>query len=103
VGHFYHTYFLPRRFVFDQRVNELSRRVHSGQLAREVAKAEYDLGSAIDLEFLAMVKKRLGYSEERWEKLMAVLHRAILILSPAKGPSNGSGSCLVAIQTGQGA
>ena len=67
--------FLPRRFVFDQWVNELSRRVHSGQLAREVAKAEYDLGSAIDLEFLAMVKKRLGYSEERGEELMEAPRR----------------------------
>ncbi|MBT6376533.1 MAG: LPS biosynthesis protein, partial [Gemmatimonadales bacterium] len=57
---FYHTYFLPRRFGIDMRVNELSGRVRSGQLTREHAKAEYDLDPLVDPELLAMVKKRLG-------------------------------------------
>ena len=74
-SHFYHTYFLPRRFAIDQRVNELSGRVRSGQLTREVAKAEYDLDPVVDPELLAMVKKRLGYSEERWEELMEAPRR----------------------------
>ena len=67
---FYHTYFLPRRFGIDMRVNELSGRVRSGQLTREHAKAEYDLDPLVDPELLAMVKKRLGYSEAQWEELM---------------------------------
>ena len=67
---FYHTYFLPRRFGIDQRINELSGRVRSKQLTRQEAKAEYDLDPVVDPELLAMVKKRLGYSEERWEELM---------------------------------
>ena len=40
-----------------------------------MAKAEYDLDPAIDLELLVMEKKWLGYSEERWEELMAAPHR----------------------------
>jgi hypothetical protein len=52
------------------RVNELSGRVRSGQLTRVEAKAEYDLDPVADPELLAMVKKRLGYSEVRWEELM---------------------------------
>jgi hypothetical protein len=67
---FYHTYFLPRRFGIDHRINELSGRVRSGQLAREDAKAEWDTDPVVDPELLAMVKKRLGYTEERWEQLM---------------------------------
>ena len=67
---FYHTYFLPRRFGIDMRINELSGRVRSGQLTLEEAKAEYDLDPVVDPELLAMVKKRLGYSEARWEELM---------------------------------
>ncbi|MEO2124393.1 MAG: N-acetyl sugar amidotransferase [bacterium] len=72
---FYHTYFLPQRFGIDMRVNELSGRVRSGQLTREEAKAEYDLDPVVDPELLAMVKKRLGYTEERWEDLMSAPHR----------------------------
>ena len=67
---FYHTYLLPRRFDIDMRVNELSGRVRSGQLTRVEAKAEYDLDPVVDPELLAMVKKRLGYGEARWEELM---------------------------------
>ena len=72
---FYHTYFLPQRFNIDMRVNELSGRVRSGQLTREQAQAEYDIEPVVDAELLAMVKKRLGYSEERWEELMAAPRR----------------------------
>lgn len=72
---FYHTYFLPRRFGIDQRINELSGRIRSGQLAREDAKAEWDTGPVVDPELLSMVKKRFGYSENRWEELMDAPHR----------------------------
>jgi N-acetyl sugar amidotransferase len=67
---FYHMYFLPRRFGIDQRINELSGRIRSKQLTREEAKAEYDLDPVVNPELLAMVKKRLGYKEDRWEELM---------------------------------
>jgi hypothetical protein len=72
---FYHSYFLPRRFGIDQRINELSGRIRSGQLAREDAKAEWDTDPVVDPELLPMVKKRFGYSENRWEELMDAPHR----------------------------
>jgi hypothetical protein len=71
---FYHSYFLPQRFGIDQRINELSGRVRSGQLTRAKAQAEYDNGPVVDTELLTMVKKRLGYSEERFEELMSAPH-----------------------------
>jgi len=67
---FYHSYFLPRRFGIDQRINELSGRIRSGQLTREEAEAEYSLEPVVDPDLLAMVKNRLGYDEDRWEELM---------------------------------
>ena len=72
---FYHSYFLPRRFGLDQRINELSGRVRSKQLTREEAQAEFGVEPVIDPELLAMVKKRLGYSEDRWKELMEAPHR----------------------------
>jgi hypothetical protein len=74
-SNFYHTYFLPQRFGLDQRVNELSGRVRSGQLDRETAQREYDADPVVDPEILAMVKKRLGYSEKRWVELMEAPRR----------------------------
>ncbi len=67
---FYHSYFLPRRFGIDQRINELSGRVRSGQMDRSEARSEYDVDPVVDPELLSMVKKRLGYSEVRWDELM---------------------------------
>lgn len=72
---FYHTYFLPQRFGLDQRINELSGRVRSGQLSREAAEAEYNTDPEVDPEILTMVKKRLGYGEERWAELMEAPRR----------------------------
>lgn len=71
---FYHSYFLPQRFGIDQRINELSGRVRSRQLTREKAQAEYESGPAVDEDLLTMVKKRLGYSEERFAELMSAPH-----------------------------
>ena len=68
---FYHTYFLPQRFGIDMRINELSGRVRSGQLTREEAAAEYATPPVVDPELFTMVKKRLGYSDERFDELMA--------------------------------
>lgn len=71
---FYHTYFLPQRFGIDMRINELSGRVRSGQLSRDEAAAQYAIDPVIDPELFAMVKKRLGYSDERFDELMNAPH-----------------------------
>ena len=74
-SNFQHTYFMPHRFGIDHRINELSGRVRSGQMTRADALAEFDIPPVVDPELLAMVKNRLGYSEERWEELMGAPHR----------------------------
>ncbi len=67
---FHHTYFLPTRFGLDFRFIELSGRIRSGQLTRGEAEAEYAEGPVEDPVLVATVKKRLGYSEEDWDRLM---------------------------------
>ena len=72
---FHHTYFLPRRFGIDHRINELSGRVRSGQMSRQEAELEFATPPVVDLELVEMVKKRLGYGDERWEELMGAPRR----------------------------
>ena len=67
---FHHTYYLPRQFGLDFRFVELSGRVRSKQLTRAEAELEFRSGPNVDPEIVATVKKRLGYSEEDWERLM---------------------------------
>lgn len=67
---FYHTYFLPRRFGIDQRANGFAALVRSGQMDRQEALAELRRPPEVDLELVAMVKKRLGLSEAEFERLM---------------------------------
>ena len=72
---FHHTYFLPRRFGIDHRINELSGRVRSGQITRKEAESEFAIPPVVDLELIEMVKKRLGYGDEQWEELMEAPRR----------------------------
>ncbi len=44
-------------------------------MSREAAQAEYDTEPVVDPELLTMVKKRLGYSDERWGELMEAPRR----------------------------
>ncbi len=67
---FYHTYFLPRRFGIDQRVNGYSALVRSGQMSREEGLARLRQPPACETELLDVVKKRLGFSDEEFEELM---------------------------------
>ena len=67
---FYHSYFLPRRFGIDQRVNGFNALVNNGQMDREEALKELSTPPHFSDENLEYVKKRLGYSDERFEELM---------------------------------
>jgi|TARA_Y100000031_G_C8190251_1_gene371048 hypothetical protein len=67
---FAHTYYLPQRFGLDFRFIELSGRVRSGQLSREEASSEFHDGCSYDPSLVDLVKKRLGYSESKWNELM---------------------------------
>lgn len=72
---FYHTYFLPRRFGVDGRLLGYSALVRVGQLDRDeglkliAGPPEYDAG------LIEMVKKRLGFSDDEFERLMNLPRR----------------------------
>lgn len=67
---FYHSYFLPRRFGIDQRVNGYNALVINGQMDKEEALKKLSGLPHYSNEDLNYVKKRLGYSDERFEELM---------------------------------
>lgn len=67
---FYHSYFLPRRFGIDGRLNGFSALVRSGQMTREEGLAEMAKPPYLEEELVAMVRKRLGYSEVEFETIM---------------------------------
>jgi N-acetyl sugar amidotransferase len=72
---FYHTYFMRRRFGLDNRVIELSARVRDGQLSRDEGAQELAEERAFDPELIAMVKKRLEFTDEEFEAMMAAPRR----------------------------
>lgn len=67
---FYHSYFLPTRFGIDGRVLGYSALARSGQITREEGLAELAIPPVVDQEILAMVKKRLGFTDEEFEAVM---------------------------------
>lgn len=71
---FYHSYLLPKRFGIDFRQIELSALVRSGQLAREEGAARLTEVRVPDPELLAMVKKRLGFSDTEFDEVMTSTH-----------------------------
>jgi N-acetyl sugar amidotransferase len=76
ITHFYHTYFLPRRFGIDQRINGYSALVRSGQMSREEGLRLLAEPPSVDDELVALVKKRLGLSDEDFERLMTLPKRS---------------------------
>ena len=44
-------------------------------MTREEAESEFATPPIVDLELIEMVKKRLGYGDERWERLMEAPRR----------------------------
>ncbi|WP_417559035.1 N-acetyl sugar amidotransferase [Mesoflavibacter zeaxanthinifaciens] len=67
---FYHSYFLPKRFGIDQRVNGFNALVNNGQMDRDEALKELSIPPHFSDENLDYVKKRLGYTDERFNELM---------------------------------
>ena len=67
---FYHSYFLPRRFGINFRQIELSALVPSGQLSREEALSQFLAPRQGDPEIIALVKKRLGFSDDEFDAAM---------------------------------
>jgi len=72
---FYITYFLPRKFDIDMRVNGFSGRIRSGQMPREEGIERLKVMPDFDHELFEMVLKRYNYSLEEFEKLMLLPNR----------------------------
>lgn len=69
---FYHSYLLPTRFGIDFRQIELSALVRSGHLERTEAQLIFTEPRIVDPELLAMVKKRLDFSEEEFQRVLTM-------------------------------
>lgn len=69
---FYHTHFLPTRFGINFRQIELSALVRSGQMDRAVAAAQFIEPRVGDPELIAMVKKRLGFDDAEFQRVMTM-------------------------------
>lgn len=67
---FYHSYFLPRRFGTDMRVLGYSALVRSGQMTRGEGSRLLREPPMCDPEIVEMVKTRLGFSDDEFERIM---------------------------------
>lgn len=67
---FWHTYFMPQRYGLDTRVLGYAALVRSGQLSREQGLELLAQPQTFDPELVAMVKKRLGFTDAEFEALM---------------------------------
>ncbi len=67
---FYHSYFLPKRFNIDCRILGYAALVRSGQLEREEALRMISSPPPYDEEIVALVKKRLGFSDQEFDVVM---------------------------------
>jgi N-acetyl sugar amidotransferase len=72
---FYHSYFMPRRWGIDQRANGFSALVRSGQMSRDEALAEMAEPPHLEDEIVELLKKRLGFSDAEFERVMTLPKR----------------------------
>lgn len=73
---FYHTYFLPKRWQINFRQIELSALVRSGQLDRDEAIEQFRAPRQGDADLIALVKKRLGFSDDEFNAVMTMPKRS---------------------------
>lgn len=67
---FVHTYFLPVRYGVDTRLLGYSALIRSGQMTRKEGVGLVSRPREYDPEVLNLIKKRLGYSDIEFDKLM---------------------------------
>lgn len=67
---FYHSYLLPQRFGIDMRILGYSALVRSGQMTREEGEKLLAEPPRCEPDLIALVKKRLGFSDEEFERVM---------------------------------
>lgn len=69
---FYHSYFIPKRFGYDMRMLGYAAGCRSGQLSRTEALEKLKEPSYLEPELLEYVKKRLGFSDAEFERVMTL-------------------------------
>jgi hypothetical protein len=67
---FFHSYFIARRFGIDGRLLGFSALVRSGQMSREEGLRIIAEPPTCDPEIVQMVKRRLRFSDEEFERVM---------------------------------
>lgn len=67
---FNHTYWVPRGFGQDWRVNGYAALVRSGQMPREEGIRKLQQPPRVDYELVELFKKRLGFSNAEFERYM---------------------------------
>lgn len=73
---FYHSYFLPKRFNINFRQIELSALVRSGQMERDMAVEQFLSPRHGDPDIIALVKKRLGFTDAGFDAVMKLPHHS---------------------------
>lgn len=68
---FFHGIYAPQKFNSDFRNNTLSALARNGAMSREEAWAEYSKPPHIEDELLSYFKKRLGLSDQEYERIMS--------------------------------
>jgi N-acetyl sugar amidotransferase len=73
---FQHAYIYPRRWGIDSRLLGFSALVRSGQITREEGLELLRAPISCDAEIVELVKKRLSYSDEEFERVMNLPKRS---------------------------
>jgi hypothetical protein len=68
---FTHGIYLPQKYSTDFRNNTLSAQVRNGKISREDAWVIYNKPPQVEEELLEYFKKRLGLSDEEYERIMS--------------------------------
>jgi hypothetical protein len=69
---FYHSYLLPRRWGIDMRILGYSGMIRSGQMARAEGAQLMQETPHLDDDVVDLVKKRLGFDDAEFERVMAL-------------------------------
>ncbi len=72
---FYHSYFMPKRFGIDGRLLGYSALVRSQQITRDEGLRLVQEPPQCDPEIVELVKKRLAFSDEEFDRIMALPKR----------------------------
>ena len=72
---FYHSYFIPKRFGKDFRALGYSALIRCGQMTREEGLSLMNEPPYLEDEIVDLVKKRLDFNNDEFEKIMSLPHR----------------------------